>query len=69
MKQRPELWICSYCALKELQFSGESIIDIPDELLKETILENNNDTKPDDNHSYELNDVNKYYNLSHLKVH
>ena len=58
----------SYCALKELPFSSESIIDILDELLKESISENNNDTQQDDNHSNKLKDPNKNYSLSHLNT-
>ena len=68
LKQRPELWICSYCALKELPFSSESDIDIPDELLTESISENNKDTQRDDNYSNKLKDPSKYYSLSHLNT-
>ena len=68
LKQRPELWICSYCVLKELPLSSESVIDIPGELLMENISENNNDTQRDDNHSNKLKDPSKYHNLSHLNT-
>ena len=66
LKQRPELWVCSYCTLKELSFSSESDIDIPDELFTESISENNKDTLQDDNYSNKLKDPRKYYSLSHL---
>ena len=48
--------------------SIESVIDIPGELLTESISENSNDTKRDDNHSNKLKDPSKYYILSHLKT-
>ena len=39
--------------------SIESVIDIPGELLTESISENSNDTKRDDNHSNKLKDPSK----------
>ena len=68
LKQRPELWICSYCPLKELPFSSVSNIDTPDELLTGSMSENNKDTQRDDNYSNKLKDTSKYYSLSHLNT-
>ena len=57
-----------YCDLNELPFSSESVIDILDEFLTDSVSENNNDTERDENHSNKQKDPSKYYSLSQLNT-